>query len=441
MGKYAICASSASPLPAPGEGRVLKEGTALDKFVAALPNKKINLTSEPDPKTPSSVDAADDITKWLIRFDESPEVLITFDTNNDRDLKSFQIKLATPWRMTFSSNADLLSAAFDDASTLSVPGLDADGVWLVLGLSGDSDSAPAIKATVRDLFDCACIPDMADCLPGLFLDLSVTLDPKVTKKRNAVWFRPSRALQTIIRLQFKIEAVDKLRSFIEGILKGLTVVEADAICKQNWVLTDTSKGKRAVSNGQVMFTISCDIQDEPSSKPVRLSAGTEFSEAKITMTFLVDTPDSATETSAGDPNQDLTTPTLLVLLKWLGGLISEDLKGFFDSVFTKDGVLSRIHLRRLVVKLDTTQDQDNPKLSSVGVDVEIATSNFGQPEGSPNPVVFLISYNWNSRTGGAGTIAGRFWNGECTPIHDTDCAVLTSETVKNLTRPAWLCPR
>ncbi|KAH6632440.1 hypothetical protein F5144DRAFT_650477 [Chaetomium tenue] len=381
MGKYAICASSASPPPKKGEGRVLKEKTALDTFVAALPSKKIDLTSEPDPKTPSPVDAADDIAAWLVRIDENPEVSIAFapnDKKDDLDLESFQVKLATPWPMTFSSTTDLLKAAFDDASSVSVPGLDSDGVWLVLGLYGDIKSTPVINATVQDLFDCACIPDMAKCVPELLLDLSVTLDPTVGKKRNALWFRPSYALQTIIRLQFTINEIKSVGHFVERFLPGLTVVEADAVCKQNWALSDTSKGERAVSNGEVIFTIRCDIQDEPSGTPVRLTAGLEFSESIITMTFVIDTPNSPTDD--GNPESDLANPTLLVLLKWLGGLINDDIKGFFDKALAKDGVLSRIRLRRLIVILDTAQDVDNPKLSSVAVDVEIATKSFGQPK-------------------------------------------------------------
>ncbi|KAK3369577.1 hypothetical protein B0T24DRAFT_362258 [Lasiosphaeria ovina] len=407
MGKYAICASSASSPPAPGQGRVLPKGSPLDNFVAALPTKTINLTSEPDPKAPSSVDDTDDIRKWFTRIDENPKVSVTFDTNNDLDIKSFQMDLVTPWPMTFSSASDILATTFEDGSALSVPGLDADGTWLALGLSTDT---PLIKANVRDLFDCACIPDMADHLPNVFLGLSVTLDPNVHKKRNAVWFRPSQALQTIIRLQFNIDSVVDLKHFLADLLKGLTLVSADAICKQNWALSDTSKGKRAVGCGQVMFNISCNIQAEPNGEPVALRAGLEFSESMMTINFLVDTPTSGTEPNTSDSDKDLGTPTLIVLLKWLGGLVSEDLKGFFDSVLKKDGVLSRIHLRRLVVRLELSNDNTSPTLSSVSVDVEVATTNFGQPGGSSSPVVFLLSYNWDEPNGGAGTIGGRFWN-------------------------------
>ncbi|KAK8092614.1 hypothetical protein PG999_014813 [Apiospora kogelbergensis] len=269
-----------------------------------------------------------------------------------------------------------------------------------------------IKSTVTALFDCACIAGMTKFAPKTLLGLSVTLQQE-NGTRNAVWFAPSSTSpQTIIHLQFKIGAILELQNLIEGVLKGLKVETADVICKQDWGLAETTKGMKAIGAGNVMFATRCSILTDDATTPkVSFNTSIEISETAMTLTFLIRTPaKSLTTTDLSTASTDFKTPGFLAIIKWLAGVLSSDLESFMDEVLIRDDIASRIHLRRLIVRLDTTKGS-SPILDYVSLDVEISTTAFGQAPGATKPIVFLISYTWSKRNGGAGTIRGSFWNG------------------------------
>ncbi|KAI8207724.1 hypothetical protein K4K52_002067 [Colletotrichum sp. SAR 10_76] len=411
MGKYRLYANGAPPSPQPGDDfDSLEKDTPLDNFIALLPGQVLILTSKPDLNSTSHVNSDDEMIQWFKRIDETPDISITFTgAQTPHALKSFQINLATPWPMKFTSTVEDLQQAFpDNNSQLSQGGLATDGRWLVCALS--KTMAP-IKSTVTTLFDCACIPSMTKFVPKSLLGLSVTLQQN-SGTRNAIWFAPSSSSpQTVIRLQFKVDAILELQKLIGGVLKGLTVEAADVICKQNWALAETTTGMKAVGAGNVMFTTRCSIVTEDAETPkVLFNTGIEISETAMTLTFLIQTPTkSVGPTDVSTVSTDLKTPGFLAIVKWLAGLVSPDLESFINEVLTKDGIASRIHLRRLIVRLDTTKDS-SPVLDYASLDVEISTTAFGQAPNATKPIVFLLSYTWSKRNGGAGTIRGSFWN-------------------------------
>jgi hypothetical protein len=96
------------------------------------------------------------------------------------------------------------------------------------------------------------------------------------------------------------------------------------------------------------------------SDPVNTTAGVEFRESAIMLNFRLDSPD-----------------TLSGILVWLGGLISDDLAGFIQSILNKDGVFPKFSLRRMNIGLDTSETAEKPSLSSFAIDIE-ASANFGQ---------------------------------------------------------------
>jgi hypothetical protein len=413
MGKYRLYASGASPSPPPGdEVSTLEKGTPFDNFVALLSSQVLILTSKPDSNSTAQVSSDDEMIQWFKRIDERPDISVIFtDTQISHAPKSFQINLATPWPMKFTSTVEDLQQAFPNSSLqLSEGGLAPNGQWLVCAMS---KTMVPIKSTVTALFDCACIPSMTKFVSKSLLGLSVTLRQD-SGTRNAIWFAPSSTSpQTVIRLQFRVDAIVELQELIGGVLKGLTVEAADVICKQNWALAETTNGLKAIGAGNVMFTTSCFILTGDTTTPkVYFNTGIEITETAMTLTFLIQSPTkSMTTTNVSTASDDLKTPGFLAIVKWLAGLVSPDLESFMNEVLTKDGIASRIHLRRLIVRLDTTKGS-SPVLDYVSLDIEISTTAFGQAPGATKPIVFLISYTWSKRNGGAGTIRGSFWNGK-----------------------------
>lgn len=433
MGKYRLYASGATQLPPPVDGvGALQKDTPFDNFVALLPSQVLILRSKADSSGTSQVNIEDEMIKWFLRIDETPSVFITFlDSQAPHAPESFQINLATPWPMKYTSTVEDLQNAFPDSSSqLSVGGLAPDGRWLVCALS---KTMGPIKSTVTALFDCACIADMTKFVPKTLLGLSVTLQQE-NGTRNAVWFAPySTSPQTIIHLQFKIDAILELQNLIEGVLKGLKVETADVICKQDWGLAETTKGMKAIGAGNVMFATRCSILTDDATTPkVSFNTSIEISETAMTLTFLIRTPaKSLTTTDLSTASTDLKTPGFLAIIKWLADVLSSDLESFMDEVLIRDDIASRIHLRRLIVRLDTTKGS-SPILDYVSLDVEISTTAFGQAPGATKPIVFLISYTWSKRNGGAGTIRGSFWNGKFDGHANTSFENFNKETSSDI---------
>lgn len=413
MGKYRLYSSDAPQPPPPGddEASTLEKGTLFDKFVSSLQNQVFILASKPNAENISQVHSGDGIIQWFKRIDEAPNISVTFTgADAPHASKSFQINLATPWPMAFTSTSEDLQQAFPDSTAnISEGGFTTDKKWLVCALS---KTMTPWSSTVKYLFDCACIPGMKEFVPKSLLGLSVTLQQN-QGTRNAIWFGPSKnSPQTVIRLQFKVDAVADMQQLIGGVLKGLTVESADVICKQDWALAETTDGMRAIDAGNVMFATSCSIETGDTTTPrVLFNTAIEISETAMTLTFLIQTPKkSATGQDESTASEDMKTPGVLAIVKWLGSLVSQDPKTFMDDVLTKDGIASKINIRRLIVKLDTTKDS-GPVLDYLSIDVEISTTAFGQPPGVTKPILFLISYTWSKRNGGSGTIKGSFWNG------------------------------
>jgi hypothetical protein len=417
MEKFILASSTKKPPPDPASSRILPTGSPIDKFVDAISDKAINLTSRPQSNKESSADNDDPTVKWLQRIDDKSQLSLHFDANADLNVESFQVELTKPWPMRFSSSADDLNGTFGgQEGRITALGLDRDGIWLTCGLV---TSAAVIKSTVLDLFEYAGITDGKDWLPSVLLPLAVTLDPAQGKgKRNAFWFRPSNSWQTVVRLQFSLDVKDSLQGLVGSVLKGFTIKSADVICKRNHILSNTTTGLKAFNNGRVLFALDCSIQaPSPNARKVELAAGCEISDSSITITLMLNNGDSEQEKQPADTNSDLTAAPLVGVLRWLGSLLSEDLEKYIKDLATKDSFLSRIHLRRVSVTLDLLQGRDKPRFSGVKADFEVS-AKFGKPEPTTRPVVFLLSYTWNRIWGGAGGLRGQLWNGKSSS--DTD---------------------
>lgn len=425
--KYYIYASTSGKSPS-ATVKVLESGTPTDKFVASL-NKDQVLVLATKPEPTASLDSSDPTRRWLTNLDTAVGPSLTLDTSTN--IKEFGVHFKAPWLLTFSSAADVLLFTFGAAppvrenatsARIQPPGLDANGLMLTCGL--DFTKTDDIKGlTVKDLFNHAGIASMVDLLPSGIADLPVTL-PKPRAgdkpKRNALWFVPSRDLQTTIRLQFQLTAFDKLQHILGYALKGFTLQSAEAIYKKRTVLAATEKGLRPLGDGKVAFSVECSVQADKADAPVvSMTAGVEFAPSGISLTLLF-----------------TSEKPLSGILQWVAGLIGDDnlekfVKDMLEKAENGTKIFPDANLRRLSLGLGYLKNKDQPVLASLGFDIEV-TANFGRGSSS-KAVVFLVSYHWDRLTGGSGTLAGQLWNSEC-----EDASIVT--TRRKLQSPALTLP-
>ncbi len=404
--KFTIYASTAGASPGAGV-KILDADSTTDKFVKTL-NKaqSIILSGEPHPE--ASFDISDETRKWFMKLDPSATASLTVDNTAQKNIQSFTFEFKEPWPIIFSSDHEILLLTFgalpevggdDRGARIKPPGLDAEGEMLTCGV--DFQRTLEIKGlVVRDLINSAGARSMLNFLPSDIQNIEVKLatpgyDDK--PKRNAMWFVASSSLQTTIRLQFQLVSFDKLQQLFGSALKGFTLESAEAIYRKQTVFGLTEAGSKPVSSGQVLFVIECSVQAEtPGAGKVTMAAGVEFAASGINLTLTF---------TSSDPLDDT--------LKWLAWITGDDnVVDFVTAMLNKEengqNILAKFTVRKLSVGLDTN-DKQKPRLASFGLDVEVE-ANFGHGK-ETNPVVFLLSYNWNYFAGGLGTLAGQLWNG------------------------------
>ncbi|KAI0117296.1 hypothetical protein F4814DRAFT_415811 [Daldinia grandis] len=394
---YYIYASSAKQDP--GENiNVLAEGTPTDTFVASLNDDKVIILSE-KPNRTASFDDSDKTKQWVQELDPTATGSVTLGPNL-KDIESFGLQFTQPWPLVFSSASDVLLFTFgraldgSEAPRIPPPGIDEEGKMLTLGLDfSKMTDTPTSK--LSDLFSYTGNEGMVDYVPSELLDLTATLttpgegDPK----RNALWYLPGSYKRVVMRLQFEVLDFKPLKDFLCGILRGFTLNSAEVIYYKDMLLAATELGPEPMFQGSLAFSIECSVQGSSDDPKVPTTAGIEISEYDMLLTFQFQSEDA-----------------LMGILKWLGSLVDDSLDTLIDGILNKKennaSVFPSFFLRRMTVSLDT-KDPKNRKLSSFSFDIEVS-ANIGK-SGS-DPVVFLLSYNWDSFAGGFGRLAGELWN-------------------------------
>ncbi|KAF4986973.1 hypothetical protein FGRMN_10596 [Fusarium graminum] len=373
--QYTIYASTAGQ--APGDHvMILATGSSTDTLVGSM-----------------------NIAKCII-LTERPNPTASFDTSDQT--------------LHFSSDETTLGTTFAQlrlpttpvTPRISVPGIDEAGDMLTLGLEFTKLSSDGISATVTDLFNDVGQSSMVSLLPPGIADPTVSLSPPTasspTGERNALWFVPGQSLQTTVRLQFDVPVLAALQSLLGNTLKGFTINSTAAIYKKATTLANTEKGKQPVSQGSVTFGLECSVQAQIANPkpPVEMTAGVEFATGGIGLTLMF---------TSSDP--------LVGVLKWLISLTNDStIETFVNNMLTqKEGtttIFPTANLRPLSEELEyPSGPSEPPTLCAFRLDIEV-TANFGQPSpgsGAEN-VVFLVSYNWDTTSGGLGTLAGQLWN-------------------------------
>ncbi|XP_044721229.1 uncharacterized protein HRG_06226 [Hirsutella rhossiliensis] len=352
--------------------QVISPGSPTDEFVASLNEQNVIVLSG-TPSPTASLDDWDETKKWFQKLDPEANCSLKVNKSTQNFFKSFEFEFLQPWSLTFSSASDVLLFTFgapavvggETGSRMQPLGIDGDREMLTCGL--DFVHTEEITGTkLKDLFTYADVAGMSVYVPSAMLDLAVTL----TNKRNALWFVPVSDKRVNIRLQFQMPIFDPLQNLLADCLKGLTLKATDVIFRKQTL-------------------INCSVKAD--NQEVSMVAGVEFSPSTINFTFLF-----------------ISSNPLTGILKWLSSLIGDEtLEDIVKSILNKENdtkVLPDFTLRGLTIELSALKDPTTPRLSSFAFDIEVS-ANLGIGS-SKNPVIFLVSYNRNSFSGGLGTLAG-----------------------------------
>jgi hypothetical protein len=380
---------------------VLDEGSPTDTFVSTLnDDQAIVLSSTPSPT--ASLDSTDETLQWFQKLDSTLTGSVTVD--QAKAVESFNLELQQPWTMTFSSTAEVLLYTFGAPTVgadnrIPPPGIEASGQMLTLGLDFQQTVDVSNNNTLRGLFEQAGAAGMVDYVPSQLLDLVVDLNAEEgdqDPKRNAIWYVPASSKRIVMRLQFQVPEFDLLQDVLGATLPGFTLKSADLIFYKDMLLAATETGPEPIFQGSIAFSVECSVEGGGSGE-IPATAAIDLSESSMSLTFLFE--------SENDP--------LSGILKWLASLIDDEsleplVTGILGNKEGGNDVFPQHTLRRMMIGLDTT-DPENRKLSSFSFDIEVS-ANIGSDS---SPTVFLISYNWDSFTGGIGQLAGQLWSGEC----------------------------
>ncbi|OTA63077.1 hypothetical protein K449DRAFT_421900 [Hypoxylon sp. EC38] len=364
--KYTVY-SSGSGTHSPDDSFVLPANTFIDKFVSCLETKSIVLKSKPTPDSDTPFDGSDKLAEWFSRLDKAGTFSLLLDPTlpeKEKALQEFTLKFTAPWGLAFSSSAEALKSTFgEQGSTIEIPGVD-EQLKLYCGLlPPDSD----IKSTVKDAFEYVGLSEVVEDLPSTLGGLTITLAAKeIAGNRNTMWFEPAYSLQTIIRLQFKLDNQSDLEEIFHDTIPGFAITDATVVAKKIFTQGITAGGPIGVDKGSVVFVADCTISNKGEETQTKMKAGIEFSGSSITLRLKMSKPDA-----------------LQAILTWLGDLV--------------------------VIGLSTDEDKNKPTLESFRIDTEVA-GNFGQVN-NKKPV-FLASFVWSAGPyGGMGsTIRAQLWN-------------------------------
>ncbi|KAI0901553.1 hypothetical protein F4806DRAFT_490030 [Annulohypoxylon nitens] len=376
-GKFKIYSSKLTPDPNE-EYKKLVEGTGIDNFVSTLINQVMILKTLPtDSNLIVPFDVSDNLATWMKFQDPAAEFSLSFDNASDKNIQSFGFHLTKPWGLTFSSSTEALLFSFGpnvglEGPRVPIPGVNEDGTMLYFGL--DPRYSNIATSTIKGLFDFAGIRSSP---PSVLANWTVSLEKEGSSpKRNALWFSPVNYYQSIVRLQFSLDATNttQFQEFIAGSLPSFKFEGVDVICKK--VLTSATSGGKlvAVESGEVSIEAHCSIT--PKGKELKMSAGISFYSRRYDLTLMLDSDDA-----------------LSVILEWLAELAGVD-TSFIQPLLDNGGLFGKsLFLRQIKVSLEATEGGKETKIASFSLDIEAKTT-LGQAKDQPNPVVFLLNYSW-----------------------------------------------
>ena len=391
--KFYIYSSKA----AKGDDFFEEKDSNTDRFLSFLPSKYIILEDTPQPS--AKLDDADEWATWLKRFDDAGEFTVHIADTPIKRIERFTFKFTFSFledspSIIFSSSPDALATSFGLNNGIPTPGIAKKGDLLYAGLDLKATTKPLIT-TVKKVFEYIGEPWAAKALPEALSSLTLILDMSESlEKHNALWFNPEFFSQTTMRLQFRINALDRIKEMLESHLEGLKIIEAAVICKKVLVATETVSGPSASDQGEATFSFRCQVE-VPNRSFLILSACADFLFDSLSITFQPESRD------------DIFTTMLL----WLGQLAKIDLKGV-EQVLGKDDLFKNVYFREVTVNLALDEKGRPTGVNSFGMSIEVsATIGKGAGLGEEHPV-FLLTYHWEKGASQLGTLEGQLWNCE-----------------------------
>lgn len=417
--RFYIYSTKAGKSDGPNAHVVSGTAVQVDAFLDLLPEKGVALKSKPTGVT-TDLDDGDKWATWMSNlgadWEDSHTVMsVTVDNVTELNIQWFTFHMTAPWNLAFSSSdaAILFAYGVDPAtqkSRVAQPGLPDNGTPMYFGL--DPQKTPEdVEATVAQVFQFANLEYIAEHLPKALGERAVTLGlHQAAEQRNAMWFRPERNLMTSVRLRFVLNGTQELESMVTSVLPGLQFNEAAILVKKSMYLGSFRDKPQAMPVGEVDFEIDCQVTAD--NKTADFLAGFRVFTSGYSLTLQVKSKDGS------DP--------LSVIVAWFLGLLPQGsgVESIKDILTKEDFFTNYIHLRQVKVDIDTTGEK--MALNFIEVNIEISTGSFGQGSDQSKRIPFLVTYTWSRFSGGAGTIQGRFWNGELT-LNCTNGAPVTNQ--------------
>ena len=105
----------------------------------------------------------------------------------------------------------------------------------------------------------------------------MTLDHGTTANpgRNGLWFRAVDQLETTLRLQFRIDFVEKLEPYFQDVLGDFQITAVTLVGRKTIVSAISAVGTIPIDTGAVSFTFACSVNK------VDLLASVAFHESGI----------------------------------------------------------------------------------------------------------------------------------------------------------------
>jgi hypothetical protein len=368
-GYYFACSQSDSTDP-----RVKKVDidTPLDAFLSALHSQKIGLSSKP---TENSATAFREKDEWILWFKDaiSAKSLVA-KSDKDGDLSGFSLEMELPGEIggqTISLDTDYIDHAFEVPENIKPPiGLLGQEGVMVFGLGPKN---PILHTDLQKALEYVGLEKLKSSPLAVALgSIGLTLSPKDNKgARNAVWFQPGRAYRTLVRLQWDIDVMDKVKEYL-SFLKDIQLSSVHIITRRTATWARTSGGLSVTTTGEISLSIQFKI------------GGTNFIGA---LTFGQDSVCVELTTSERES-------ILSDIVKWLESCTGAQLP-FAD--WLSDTICKKIHLRKIRLQVN-----DQKKITDFSVAVEVQLGVAGE-------ATVLLTY-----ASGRKQLRGMLWFGEPT---------------------------
>ena len=390
----------------------------LDSYVGSLHYSTLCLQANPQPiASPASattiqLDSTDEWGSWLSNAVGASNVSVittaagdiggyAFELTipSDQSSETAQSMAATPFKALFST------AAIADAFNIAPPPPATDPLSagylnktsLVLGL----DTLTVTGAlTLQELLQYINLTNRIHPLALAALgtvELSIPQGTNTaTGKRNVVWFEPSKAYKTTVRLRFDMseDAVETLSSYFT-VLGGAKIVQAWVIARKRSTWSSDGSKIASLEEGDLVVGIQISVPYSVSgnNRTLTFDGAIVFSPNRIKFELIFRTRLSEALDGA---------------LQWLAGLV-EVSPSFFDftslqNKSTGSATFGGFELRR--VTLELTYDVTNTlKPQAFRVDMELGLNL------TNDDALFMISYRYADGQGSI--LEGNLWNSKC----------------------------